>query len=191
MNNDNLSNQESLALISRMISTAKGNVSQGAFHMILWGWMVIIMSVSHFILMKYQLVPHPEMVWLLAIPTFFVSFYAGYKKGQKAEVKTHLDRMYSWIWMGFSVTLLIMFFLVMGRWVLINPVILALAGYATFLSGMLIRFKPMIYGAIAFWIWAIIAYFAGPLYGMLVMAAGICTGYLIPGYLLKMKSDES
>jgi hypothetical protein len=191
MNNENLSNQESLEIISKMISTAKGNISQGAFHMLLWGWVVMILSASHFVLLKFQLLDHPEMVWLLAIPTFFVSFYVGYKRGSRASVSTHIDRMYSWIWMAFPVTFLILFFLVMGKWDIINPVILALAGYATFLSGKLIRFKPMVYGAIGFWIWAIIAYYAGPLYGMLATSAGICTGYLIPGYLLKMRSNES
>lgn len=191
MNNENLSKQESLDLISRMISTAQGNVSQGAFHMLLWGWVVMLLSAAHFILLKFQLVAHPEIVWLVTIPTFFVSFYMGYKKGEQARVSTHLDRMYMWVWVAFSATLGVMFFLVMGNWNLLNAIILALAGYATFLSGMLIKFRPMIYGAIGFWLWAIIAYFAGPMYGLLVMSAGICTGYLIPGYLLKMKSNES
>ena len=191
MNNENLSQQESLELISSMISTAKGNVRQGAFHMLLWGWVVMIISAAHFVLLKFGLVPHPEMVWLLTIPVFFVSFYVGYKKGKEARVSTHIDRMYAWVWMAFSITFLITFFLVMGKWDIINPIILTLAGYATFLSGKLLKFKPMIYGAIAFWVWAIIAFYAGPLYGMLVTSAAICTGYLIPGYLLKMKSDES
>jgi hypothetical protein len=191
MNNENLSNQESLELISKMISTAKGNVGQGAFHMLLWGWVVMIVSAAHFVLLKFQLIAHPEAVWLLTIPTFFVSFYVGYKKGKKARVKTHLDRVYAWVWMAFTVTFLITFVLVMGKWDIINPMILTLAGYATFLSGVLLKFRPMIYGAIGFWIWAIIAYVAGPLYGILVTSAAICTGYLIPGYLLKMKTDES
>ena len=191
MNNENLSNQESLELISKMIATAKGNISQGAFHMLLWGWVVVILSTTHFILLKFSLFAHPEMVWLLTIPTFFISFFVGYKKGSQAKVRTHLDRVYAWIWIAFSVTFVLIFFLVMGRWDIINPVILAIAGYATFLSGQVLKFKPMVYGAIGFWLWAIIAYFAGPLYGILVMAMAISTGYLIPGYLLKKKANES
>ena len=191
MNNDNLSTQDSLAIIAKMISTAKGNVGQGAFHMLLWGWVVMLLSATHFIGLKFNLLPHPEIVWLLTIPTFFISFYVGYKKGSQARVSTHLDRMYMWIWLGFSATLAIVFFMLMGKWDLMNPIILAMAGFATFLSGMLIKFRPMIFGALAFWLWAIIAYFAGPLYGLLIMSAGICTGYLIPGYLLKRKSNES
>ena len=191
MNNENLSNQESLEIIAKMINTAKGNVSQGAFHMLLWGWVVVILSTSHFVMLKFSLVAHPEAVWLLTLPTFFVSFFVGYKRGRKSKVHTHLDRTYAWIWMAFSITFVIIFFLIMGKWDIINPVILTMAGYATFLSGKVLKFKPMVYGGLAFWAWAIVAFFAGPLYGILVTALAISTGYLIPGYLLKMKTNES
>ena len=47
----------------------------------------------------------------------------------------------------------------------------------------------MIYGGISFWVWSLIAYFAGPYYGLLITSAGILTGYLIPGIMLQRKKN--
>ena len=88
---DNITNEESLALITKMISTAKGNVSQSAFHMLLWGYVIASLGILHFLMQTYNFIEHPEMVWLLTIPTLIISLIAGYKKGRKALVRTHLD----------------------------------------------------------------------------------------------------
>ena len=93
--------------------------------------------------------------------------------------------------MSFAVTMGLMIFFLAGKWDIVNPMVLMLAGYATFISGKLLRFKPMVYGAISFWVWALIAYFVGPYYGMLITSAGIITGYIIPGVLLQRKNNES
>lgn len=188
---DNITNEESLALITKMISTAKGNVSQSAFHMLLWGYVIASLGILHFLMQTYNFIEHPEMVWLLTIPTLIISLIAGYKRGRKALVRTHLDTLYAWVWMSFAVTMGLMIFFLAGKWDIVNPMVLMLAGYATFISGKLLRFKPMVYGAISFWVWALIAYFVGPYYGMLITSAGIITGYIIPGVLLQRKNNES
>ena len=187
---DKLTHDDSLKIIAGMISTAKGNVSQGAFHMILWGWVVMIVSFSHFMLMKFQVIDHPELVWLLMLPTLLVSLFVGFKKGNQASVTSHLDTIYMWLWFTFVITMALMIFFLYEKWDIISPMVLMLAGYGTFLSGKIIRFKPMVYGGISFWIWALVAYFAGPYYGLLITSAGICTGYLIPGILLQRKKDD-
>lgn len=185
-----LTNEDSLKIITGMISTAKGNVSQGALHMILWGWVVMIVSFSHFILMKYQVINRPEMVWLLMIPTLVLSLVVGFKKGRQANVRSHFDTIYMWVWLSFSLIMAIMIFFLNHKWDIISPMVLLLAGYATFLSGKIIKFKPLIYGGISFWAWSLIAYFAGPFYGLLITSAGIFTGYLIPGIMLQRKKNE-
>ena len=184
-----LTHEDSLKIITGMISTAKGNVSQSAFHMILWGWVIMIISFSHFMLMKYQGINHPEMVWLLTFPTLVVSMVVGFRKGKQENIRTHLDSLYMWVWLAFVVTMGLMIYFIGQKWDIISPMVLILAGYATFLSGKIIKFKPMIYGGISFWVWSLIAYFAGPYYGLLITSAGILTGYLIPGIMLQRKKN--
>lgn len=188
---EELSKEKSLELITGMIAATKGNVGQGAFHMLLWGWAVITMSLSHFFMMRYEVIEHPELVWFLCFPTFAVSMIVGYKRGRNSRVTSYLDIIYKWIWVAFAFAMMLMIFFLAGKWEIINPMILMLAGYATFLSGKLLKFKPMVYGAIAFWVWAVIGYFSGPMYGLLVTAAAIFTGYLLPGILLQRRSDAA
>ena len=187
---EKLSQEDSMALITRMIATAKGNVGQGAFQILLWGWVTVIISLSHFLLIMFQVTEHPEFVWLLMIPTLVVSMVVGFKKGQKATVRTPLDYIYKWTWFGFMITFGIMYYFVFGTWELLSPIILLLAGYATFLSGKIIKFKPMVYGGVSLWIWALVAYWVGPYYALLITSIAITTGYIIPGTMLQRRRNE-
>ena len=186
-----LTHEDSLNLITAMISTAKGNVSQSAFHMILWGWAGMIVSLSHFLLLKYQVIQHPELVWLLMFPTLAVSMIVGYKRGRSQTVRNHFDSIYTWVWFALVINMSLMIFFINGHWEIVSPLVLIVAGYATFLSGKIIKFKPFIIGGISFWVWSLIAYFSGPYYGLLITSFAIFTGYLLPGILLQRKKDES
>jgi len=185
-----LTEEDSLKLITKMISTAKGNVTQGSFHMLLWGWVVITVSISHFLLETFQVIKHPEIVWLAMIPTLVISLGVGFTRGRKNAVSTHLDNIYMWIWLGLTISVSLMIYYVNGKWDIISSMVLMMAGYATFLSGKLIKFKPMVYGGIAFWMWSLIAYFAGFYYGLLIIAAAIFTGYVVPGLMLRKRQNE-
>jgi hypothetical protein len=72
----------------------------------------------------------------------------------------------------------------------VPPYILLMAGLPTFVSGWIIKFKPLIAGGISFWIFALVAYFAGPSFAPLAVPVAMLTGYLIPGYMLKRKVDH-
>ena len=64
-----------------------------------------------------------------------------------------------------------------------GPLILTMAAMPTFISGVLIKFKPLITGGITFWIFALVAHFGGQELSALAVPAAMLTGYLIPGYL--------
>ena len=72
----------------------------------------------------------------------------------------------------------------------VAPYILILAGFPTFVSGIHIKFRPLIFGGICFWIMALVVSFGGPSIAPLGMPVAVLTGYLIPGYMLKNKVDH-
>jgi hypothetical protein len=92
--------------------------------------------------------------------------------------------------MGFMISAVILFILLSKNISNIGPFILLLAGYPTFISGIVIKFRPLIIGGISFWIMALIAHFAGPSIAPLVVPVAVLAGYLIPGYMLKPKLDH-
>ncbi len=70
---------------------------------------------------------------------------------------------------------------------MVAPYIMVLAGLPTFISGIILKFRPLVIGGICFWIIAIIMSFAGPEIFPLGMPVAVVAGYLIPGYMLKNK----
>lgn len=181
---DKMSGEESLEIITRMINVAKGNLKGSSFHFLLWGWVSVLGNLGHFYLMQYTEYPHPYAIWLITIPAWAVSMIYGYRQSRKATVHTYADRSILWVWTAFAFSAIVLIFSgQLGS--LIPPLILVLAGMSTFITGLLLRYKPLIYGGSTFWIFAAIAFQVSPAYALLVSAIAITVGYLIPGYILK------
>jgi uncharacterized membrane protein YgaE (UPF0421/DUF939 family) len=66
---------------------------------------------------------------------------------------------------------------------------LLIAGIATTTSGLLIKYRPVIIGGMAFFIFSIAATFVSNEYISLIVCAAIICGYLIPGYFLKSAKE--
>jgi hypothetical protein len=182
-----MTGEESLKIITDMINKTKVNISQGSFHLLFWGWLIFLCSISDFILNRFTEFNHSYYVWFLVIPGIFVSMIYGYVKGRKATVHTYAERVYMWTWIGFLGAFITLFIIQSERLEAVGQYILLLAGFATFLSGMIIRFRPLIIGGILFWVIAVGVSFAGPSIAPLGMPLAVITGYLLPGYLLKNK----
>ena len=59
-----------------------------------------------------------------------------------------------------------------------------------FISGAVLRFRPLIWGGVSFWILALAAHFGGPVISGLAMPAAMIIGYLVPGYLLRKRGSH-
>ncbi len=95
-----------------------------------------------------------------------------------------------WTWMAFMITALVLFILLYGKLNNFGPFILMLIGLPTFLSGIIIKFRPLVIGGIVFWVLSIAANYSGDNLSPLIMAAAVIAGYLIPGYLLKKRAGH-
>lgn len=185
-----MTGEESLKIITEMINKTKVNIRQGIFHLLFWGWLILICSLSEYILWKFTDYASPWYVWYFVIPGVFVSFIYGFKTGRKAKFHTYADMIYVWTWMSFFIAAIVLFIIVSDRMASVSPYILTLAAMPTFISGFIIKFRPLIIGGITFWIFAIIARFTGPEVSALAVPVSMLTGYLIPGYMLKRRVDH-
>ncbi len=186
MSNKELTKEESLALITDMIGQAKRNLARGgSFYFLLWGWVVMLANLGHYLIAKYDWYEAPYIVWLITIPAGIISMVYGARKEKNARVKSHLDRMYGLVWLGVFIAVLIMLFFMADVNYTINAIILTFAGLGTFISGCMLRFNPLVFGGIALWLASIVAFNVPFIDQYLVGAIGILAGYLIPGYLLK------
>ncbi|MBN1388458.1 MAG: hypothetical protein JW965_08435 [Bacteroidales bacterium] len=182
-----MSSEESLKIISDMINRTKTNIREASFHLLFWGWLIVVCSLSEYLLYTLTSMENPWLAWLLTIPGVFVSLIYGFVKGSKQTVYTYADRLYMWSWLGFLFAAIILF-VFLGfekRMYAVGPYILMLAAFPTFLSGVIIKFRPLIFGGISIWILSLVCFFAGPSIGPLAVPAAMITGYLIPGYMIK------
>jgi hypothetical protein len=186
-----LTEQQSLKIIQEMIATSKNNLKDNSFFYLLWGWLVLFASLLHFSFLQinweYAWIPWPILMSIGAI----VSTIAGIRLGKKAKVISHVDKMIMYLWWSFLVVIFLILFM-MGfqkmQWQTTHSLIIIMYGMGTFVSGGVLKFKPLIIGGIACWIIAVISFFTTPQYVLLLIALSIIIAYLIPGYMLKAKS---
>lgn len=185
-----MTGEESLKIITEMINKTKVNIRQGSFHLLFWGWLIFACGLSEYLLFKFTDFASPWYVWLFAIPGVFVSLIYGYVKGRNVTVRIYAEMLYAWTWIAFLFAAIVLFILLSDRMEFFGPFILTIAAIPTFISGFIIKFRPLIAGGISFWIFALIAHFGGQDIASLSVPMAMLTGYLIPGYLLKRKVDH-
>lgn len=180
-----LSPKESLDIISNAINQAKKNVVKGgSFQILWWGWIIAIANLGHYTLMKLDY-SAPYVVWILVIPAIVVSAVHGYRMSKSSRVTTHMDAMYGQIWLAAFIVIMISVIFMSKLNFNHNPVILGVAGFGMYTTGILLRFKPIVYGAVLLWIASILAYNIPVVDQYLLAGIAIILGYLIPGYILK------
>lgn len=187
--NENLTPLESLDVIASMIRQAKGNLQKSSFYFLLWGWTIVAANLGVFFLIKFTTATNPYMMFAITIPAAIISVIYGSRQSAKVTAPTLLDNINKWLWIGFGITCFI--FAAFGKqtnWQ-INPIIITMCAVPTFLSGIMLRFKPLMFGGVAFWCFGVITFLVpGPIQ-FLLAALAVVLGYLIPGYLLKKSED--
>lgn len=181
--------EESLQIIEKMIQRTKGNLHDSSFYFLLWGWIILIINIGQIILnyMKYN---KPYFIWLVIIPGIIASAVYGARTGKKAKANTHLDKINFMIWMAFLACYFTVIIFMKNLNYQIVPLIFILAGNATFLTGIVIKFKPLIWGGVVF-LAGVFAYFLLPgAYFQYISPIVIILGYLIPGYMLKHQNKR-
>ena len=183
--------EESLQIIEKMIQRTKGNIHASSFYFLLWGWVILIGSAGHLILERLTDFTKPYLIWLIIIPAIIANIAYGMRHGRKNRFSTHLDFVNFMIWMAFLISYFITLIFMKEINYKVYPIIYLLAGNATFLTGIVIKFKPLIFGGIIFWIAVICQFLMPQNYVEFVSPIAIILGYLIPGYMLKSYSKKN
>ena len=180
-----LDHEARLQLITNMINQAKGNIQYSAFYFLLWGWVVLLGNTTHYCLANFTEVQAPFAAWLITIPAGFASAIYGYRKRKRKTHRSHYDTILGMIWLAFIIAFIVLQFSAPKVYDHISPMILLLAGVATFLTGVTIRYKPIVLGAIVFWACAMASFYSTENTQLILSSVAVIGGYLIPGYMLR------
>jgi len=182
-----LTGQESLDVISRMIRTAQHDIHDSSFYYLVWGWLVFIASTSNFILMKSGF-ENPFIPWAILMPLGgIVTGIYSYKQKRQQRVKTYIDDVMKYVLIAFLVSLFTVLLFMSKLELATYPMVMMIYGIWLFISGGALRFNPLIYGGIINWALGIASFFVGFEMQLLLLALAVLLGYIIPGHLLKNK----
>ncbi len=180
---------ESMQLITSMINKAKNRFNETGFLYLLWGWVVLFCCIVQFVAEYFFKNQNAYYVWYITWIVLVYQIFFLRKKRKARRVRTYTDDINKYVWIVFGIcSILLVFILIqLKKYDAINPVILVMYGMPTFLSGIILKFKPLVIGAICCWIFAAISPFINFEFQVLLIAGSIIAGWIIPGYLLKAK----
>jgi hypothetical protein len=193
MNEENFDPKQSLLLIESMINRAKDKFAEDGSMYLLWGWVVFICSLTQFVLMHFFKYPYHYIVWFASWIILIYQFVYIRKKLKRRRVRTYTGYILGYVWLTFVIVIFLLAFLI-GRltegdyYIHISPILLTIYGIPIFLSGIILRFKPLVIGGIGCWILSIAAMLIENYdYQFLLIPLAMIIAWIIPGYLLRAK----
>lgn len=194
----NLTPEESFAIINKAISNFKMNYKENGKSFLLWGWMLTLASFSHFVILKilhskeaFELEGLFSLgIWVVfGLVAFIIQLFMDRKMNREKKVYSYLDIYLKKIGYITAVSFSVAIFICIKQGILPPPIMLLVGGIITSIAGVLLKFKPLIIGGMAFFLFSIASTFVSNEYITLIAGAAIICGYLIPGYFLKSAKE--
>lgn len=180
---------QSLQLIQEMVKQATQSFQKSNFYFLVWGVAFSLAGVTDHLLHTAGVAMHWAIWPLMGILGGIISGVHGAREGKRQGVMTWMDRVQMWLWGSYTVTLILVIIAAVSWGRDPNPFVLLLTGLPTFVTGALIRFRPLMIGGMLFWAIGLFSLYALREYSSLVFAFAIMVGYIIPGILLKRHED--
>ena len=150
MEDKQLNEKESLELITHMIRNTQQKLEKSnGIPFLIWGYTTVGISVLVWYLFSTTGNPYWQCLWFL-IPVIGFSTMLRALRKQEKKVKTYIDKVISYVWIGFGIAALVVSTSAMFLWNLpILFIMVLMMGTGTAITGMIIRFKPIIFSGFA------------------------------------------
>jgi hypothetical protein len=180
-----LTGQESLALIAKMINKAKRDYLDSGLSSLLWGSVIMFCSLVTYA-NNWLKWPNMDYVWFLTIGAVIPQILIAIREGKARKHRSYDEDLMSGIWIAFGITMFVMGY-IFSRYPseAITSLYLAIYGIPTFAVGYARRFRPMLYGGVACWILAIYCLYCGYPNTLLCLGLGALLAWFIPGLILR------
>src|SRR5579871_305940 len=185
-----LTQEESLALITSMISKAKCDYEETGISALMWGSIVCFCSIISFAGF-YQHWVWANYVWFLTIVAMIPQIIIAIRESKRRKFKSHNDDAMSGIWISFGVGIFLMsYFVNLFKVEHEGSLYIIFYGIPTFATGLARNFKPMIIGGIICWAIAIVSFYISFPDIMLLTALAAIIAWFIPGLILRRRYQK-
>lgn len=183
--------EESLQLIQSMITKTKDAVAVDSFYFLFWGWLVFACCVVEYVLMVYFEYPHHSFVWWSMPLGGIISGTYSARQAKRKTSMTYIEEALSFLWIAIGMSFFVMVFInvISEAWKTAFTYYILMYAIGTFVSGKLIRFKPLVIGGILNFILAAVSIKFNFANQLLIGALAILISYIIPGHLLRIRHN--
>ena len=194
MDEHNFTPEESLLLISKTIEETKQRFQENGHIIILWGSLTFIVFLSQYVLVLLGLYKLFDIKWtciLFPLGAIYTFMYVRQKIKKNNIPKTVFARIIGTMGWVFGANLMILGFIFghqLGN--SIAPVFLILLALFIIMTGVSIKFKPLIIGGILLNLIGFATFLVNSDYYGISMMLGAMVGLIIPGILLNKANKK-
>jgi uncharacterized protein with PQ loop repeat len=207
MEDKNLSEKQSLELITQMINKAKNSYHSTGIGAMMWGAVITVCSLVRLseIHFGYRM---PFDIYLLTLAAIIPQIILSIKEKKERKVKSYDDTYMNYIWLGFGICIFLLIHITnnifdeWGSWAdkfkemtgtsaspafyeFVSPLFLMLYGLPTFITGAACKFRPMLWGGLFCWVCCIITVYTSIKIDLLLTALSALFAWFIPGLLME------
>lgn len=182
-----LTEKESLDLISQMIRNTRSRLEDNSgIPFLIWGYTTVIVAVVVWSLVTTSGNYLWHWLWF-AIPVFGGTLWLLHNKKQlnnRSRVITFVDRAISHVWMVFGIASFMISIISFLTYIPILFIVLLTMGMATAITGLMIRFKPIIFSGFIGILFSPLCVIVRDTSSILIFAAIFVLMMVIPGHML-------
>lgn len=162
-------------------------MSDSSHYFLVWGYAVFLACIAQYVLISVDYEKN-YMAWWIIVPALVLHFVFVARDSKKEKVSTYISEANGYLWMGIGFCFAAMSFIFSRQgWENCFPIYVLFYALGTFVSGNLIRFRPLIIGGIICFIIAAGIAFFDTKTQVLLAALSILVSYIIPGHMLRMQ----
>lgn len=182
-----LTEKESLDLISQMIRNTRSRLEDNSgIPFLIWGYTTVIVAVIVWSLVTTSGNYLWHWLWF-AIPVFGGTLWLLHNKKQlnnRSRVITFVDRAISHVWMVFGIASFMISIISFLTYIPILFIVLLTMGMATAITGLIIRFKPIIFSGFIGILFSPLCVIVRDTSSILIFAAIFVLMMVISGHML-------
>jgi hypothetical protein len=186
-NEQELSGEKSFEIIQQMIFNAKSDFTDNGHGWLLWGTMIFLASLSTYFLIEFDY-PNLFLGWNIFGCIAILLLLYNFIRPSKKPVRSYVSDVLRYVDIGFTVCLFVIIFSIN---VAVSPnagfgYLLMIYAFLMLVQSGALKFKPLLYGAVVNWLGALAIFINTEFkYDMLISAAAVFIGYIIPGLILR------
>jgi len=221
MEEQQLTERQSLQIITEMIQKAKANYHTSGASAILWGSVVAIAGLVSFAERQWGFSIGFD-IWLIVLAAIIPQVFIRIREKRSKRVVGYEEALMDAIWLVYAIGLFALIFylnivpgitekffagqgrqlltkdLATGRLETLHPfvpsaasLLLILYGIPTLITGIGMKFRPMLIGGILCYVYFVISCFTTTPFDYLLNGLAAITNWLIPGLILRHRASKA